>query len=343
MSSVPQAAQRAVVALACAAGLGACVSAPAGSEARSAVDIPRAASASPSVTSLIGDPPAAGGLDVAHVLVWRREAEGVVATRWVAREGRGPRTMLTVPAPVVATPAGLHVVRATRTEFPLCACPGTAGPGDPGVSTALDLEPLGAGTRRALVEGASTESPCPGEIASFESSAAAEGVLGTLVTVRSSDTGMGCVAAHPFFGDSFRALDAATGQALVLAPPPSEAEALLDLARAQLAREYEGCLFDPEARPELYSTRFAFAPDGHLRASYGYMTGAPYACGTGPGHYSVLSEVISDVLPPQAAPWSHAPAWLVPELQGSEVVGVSPVPASIDVARLERALRSVAR
>jgi hypothetical protein len=49
---------------------------------------------------------------------------------------------------------------------------------------------------------------------------------------------------------------------------------------------------DPNEQPEAYRMTARYAPDGVLQGVFGFTMSAPYMCGTGPGHYTVLSEQV---------------------------------------------------
>ena len=77
--------------------------------------------------------------------------------------------------------------------------------------------------------------------------------------------------------------------------------------------------------PRLLAFRDA---QGVLHSVYDFIVGAPYVCGTGPGHYSVLSSQTSDWIPLELLPWGKLPGWVAAHLKKTGATQAFMVPAA---------------
>lgn len=125
------------------------------------------------------------------------------------------------------------------------------------------------------------------------------------ITHRETD---GCTWAHGSFDDQPGVFDLDTGAAVKLAAPRPVRELLR--ARAKVEIVEQDCMLNPDESPTAYTATASYDATGALHGRYSFWMGAPYSCGLGPGHYSVLSEQASDWLPKELAARGRVPAWV---------------------------------
>lgn len=248
---------------------------------------------------------------------------------WLAGSGSGgPRTLLVGDdgavlaeraEPVVATKTGLFAVRRIEAELDHCDCDGTVGPFPAGRAVIEDLKEGGGqielGTPLEVGES------CDVATMDVERGLQVMALAGTALFARVHDSVMFCGAAHPTFGTTTLALDLATGQPLGLGLDEPAVESLRDRAHEVFASEYAGCIFDTEETPQLYDTRVQFDASGRMGARLTFTVGAPYMCGTGPGHYSVETDVDTPTAP-SGVPRVDLPSWARVATKDSELLGV---------------------
>jgi len=136
------------------------------------------------------------------------------------------------------------------------------------------------------------------------------GGVGDVLFVGISVMHVSCGAAHPMFDDSPTILDLATRKETKLTPPPEVIEPLRARAKAELLG---GCVEDT-GEPSFYGSSARYDARGVLHGVYDFTMSAPYVCGTGPGHYSVLSSQTSDWIPRELEPWGKLPGWVAAHL-----------------------------
>ncbi len=139
-----------------------------------------------------------------------------------------------------------------------------------------------------------------------------------------------CGGAHPMFASEALSFDAETGKLVQLSFPKPALEPLQKRAHAELAG---GCVMDPKEVPSPYRATAAYADSGELEGSFAFTMSAPYMCGTGPGHYSVVSEQVSSWIPPELHRWGKLPGWVAAHAAASGakhafVLGALPVAAA---------------
>lgn len=133
-----------------------------------------------------------------------------------------------------------------------------------------------------------------------------------------------CHSAHPMFDDSVAIVDLGSRKDRELTPPPEVMAPLLARAKADLA---ESC-GHPDEEPRFYSSSARYDAQGVLHGVYDFIVGAPYVCGTGPGHYSVLSSQTSDWIPLELLPWGKLPGWVAAHLKKTGATQAFMVPAA---------------
>jgi hypothetical protein len=91
---------------------------------------------------------------------------------------------------------------------------------------------------------------------------------------------------------------------------------------------------DEEEKPTFWRGIAKLGEDGRIAAEYTFTKSAPYVCGTGPGHYSVATEVVEPGRP-SWVPDAVVPKGLEATLLRLHAVGFSsPIRATlVDEAR----------
>ena len=148
---------------------------------------------------------------------------------------------------------------------------------------------------------------CKAGVGEHDTTLSLLGGVGSIYFVSVHSWDQGCGAAHPMFMDEAITFDLDTGKRAALSFPPAATPALKKRAHAELVR---ACVMDPKEEPAEYRALAAYGNHGELEGSFQFTMSAPYMCGTGPGHYSAVSEQVSDWLPPELERFGKLPAWL---------------------------------
>ncbi len=155
---------------------------------------------------------------------------------------------------------------------------------------------------------------CAGTVGSHDTQLELHGGVGSVyfVTVHSWD--QFCGGAHPMFASEALTFDVETGKQVPVSFPKAVLEPLQKRAHGELAG---GCVIDPTEVPTAHRAMAAYAESGELEGLYSFTMSAPYVCGTGPGHYSIVSEQVSSWVPPEIERWGKLPAWLAARVAAS--------------------------
>lgn len=137
------------------------------------------------------------------------------------------------------------------------------------------------------------------------------GGVGDVLFASISVIHVSCHAAHPMFDDADTVLDLSTRKETKLTPPPEVIEPLRARAKVELL---EGGCVEGTEEPSFYGSSARYDARGVLHGVYDFTMSAPYVCGTGPGHYSVLSSQTSDWIPRELEPWGKLPGWVAAHL-----------------------------
>jgi hypothetical protein len=158
-----------------------------------------------------------------------------------------------------------------------------------------------------------SHTPVPSGCDTEDSSAAVNvsGGVGGVLFAGISVMHVSCHAAHPMFDEIVTILDLAARKETKLTPPPEVMEPLK--ARAKVELLSGGCV-NTEEEPQFYGSSARYDARGVLHGVYDFTMGAPYVCGTGPGHYTVLSSQTSDWIPRELEPWGKLPGWVAAHL-----------------------------
>jgi hypothetical protein len=279
--------------------------------------------------------PSAPAYDASAALVWIKPDRDNprIVTRWIEDKQGAPSVEREASLPIVASDTALWSLSTVSTKRRFCPCAGAAVNPDGVTNSKLSATQL-ATKKSVVVAKAEPEGfpKCTGDLASYESSIAIVGVAGSIVIYDNSETGMGCMAAHPYFGEAPGYFDVATAAPVKLLPPSAAMPALVAESGEIVRKEFGDCISDSDTPTEFFSVRPAFTKDGVMTAHYLFTHAAPYACGVGPSHYTVPAEIDAKSLPAQIEKWQRAPVWLASYLgaQHEQVVGVSPLPAALD-------------
>jgi hypothetical protein len=160
-----------------------------------------------------------------------------------------------------------------------------------------------------------SRSGCKESIGDHGAELSLEGGVGSyyFATLR-ADT-MFCGGAHPMFEETAFTLDIDGGREAELRFSPDATPFLQRTAHTELVEA--GCVLDANDSAAPYRATAEYGSAGELRGVFSFTMPAPYMCGTGPGHYSVLSEQRSDFIPPELEKWGKLPDWLAPYMAGA--------------------------
>lgn len=156
-----------------------------------------------------------------------------------------------------------------------------------------------------------------------------KGLFGSVAFIEAHSASTECGAFHPFFTDAPLAFDLATaGEAKIASSKRQIDDAAAD-ARVRLADMRASCIEDPDPfTPALHALVVGFGRGASPRVVYTFTAEAPYMCGTGPGHYSVATEVERHELPDTHPPVDVAP-WLTNVIGREGAIGIaSRIPAA---------------
>ena len=303
--------------------------------------------AKPQVTELSVQPAAkTAQSELPSLLVWTRTHgdASIVQTRLISANGS---LLVTRNEPVAETSHGLVAVRLVPASIEACPC---SACDDPAGCPEPKLQPRTVG--RAVAQHLTTpeivdlaeplqDGHCDGPTDSEQRTIRVLALASTTAFVELDDSQMYCQAAHPTFSTFPVAVDLERGELLRFEPAASELAALAAKAQAQIVETVDGCLSDSTETPAFFSLWPGFSKEGNANVQVAFTMGAPYACGTGPGHYSVQTEVVSSTMP-ESLKLPAIPSWALPVFAREEVVGVG---ALLDAARTQEAvaeLRSAA-
>lgn len=307
------------------AALAACGSASTGS---TVVDV-AAPSASASMTPI--EKPSGDAL-----IVWRPEEDhdrapsGIVS---VLVDGAGA-TLVERPEPIVVIDGAPFAFRARTVATTFCdcnACLGPTGcpdpmPGVPGSVGVPVLVPLGAASNvpeAYAFADVTPETTCTTGEAEESFDMHPHALVGPYLFGTVSAMYMGCLAAHPMWDSQIVAMDLRTRAGLVTSPPDGRLTSMIATADDQLKDE---CVMDETEEPVFWRGSAKLDEMGKIVGQYTFTKSAPYMCGTGPGHYSVATE-IEDPEKPAFVLDASVPRGLEPALIRLHAIGFSaPIP-----------------
>lgn len=93
---------------------------------------------------------------------------------------------------------------------------------------------------------------------------------------------------------------------------------------------------EDSGEPMFYNSSAQYDERGVLHGVYDFIMSAPYVCGTGPGHYSVLSSQTSDWIPRELEPWGKLPGWVAAHLARTKATQAFMIPdARVKAVKVE--------
>jgi hypothetical protein len=291
---------------------------------------PRAPAPVPTVTVSAAPPSAqpvadaAAGAAAAIVWIPDERAPGGHRSAWIEPDGQGGAKVVAERAEIVFARAdALFLVRPRAVASLACEeCPDPAAPrARKGRSTPTPL----ASPVLAAVGAAQTFEPwadafrarrgCDDGVGEHTVSVTFDGGAGPYVFATVDTYEQPCSAPHGAYDTRAILLDLRTGTAAKLDPPRA---ATADLAKHAERTLLDGaCPADTGEAARLWRVHAEYRPTGALVGLYDFTMSAPYVCGTGPGHYSVLATEASDALPPELAPFARLPSWVASHLARS--------------------------
>lgn len=265
----------------------------------------------------VPDAPPKINMTGAAALVWVPDDKARFAVKSVLIEaaGRGARVVATRKEPVLVGQRELWVLRKKRLTSRACAECELCNSDPPACkkNSLVDIEEpflQSLGSKKTLEPWSGEYTPmdgCQSGVGDHEIELTLHGGVGRFYFFSVSTSLQFCGGAHPTYGDSTITLDVDSSQKVTLSFPAEVQGALAKRAHAELA---PGCVMDAHEKPEPYRALAAYAANGELTGLFDYTMSAPYACGTGPGHYSVVSEQSSAWIPPELAAYGKLPAWV---------------------------------
>jgi hypothetical protein len=286
----------------------------------------------------------APGSKAPAAIVWVHRDEGI-RSLWLEEAEGGPTVRLERGEPVIATAAGLYAYRTREASLGAvrgCGCD-PAAPGCEKAVTATEAIAVHLGTGRVVpIAAPGAPEACDG-LAEYAGDVSLAGSAGALVFAGTTSEESCCTAAHPIFHAAAVAFDLERLAPVSFSPPKTSLPRLAKRAREQLLREAAGCLTDASEAAELFASRFEYDETGRLVGRYTFTMSAAYACGTGPGHYSVATDVIDPMIPDDLDRLRAAPAWIEPWLQAHPIVGLSVLPPPLDRLAAFRQMESIVK
>lgn len=311
---------------------GFCALAACGSASTPAVVDVAAPSASASSTEGPGKPTPGDA-----VIVWRPEQDygrapsGIVSVLVDA----GGATLVERPEPIVVIDGAPFAFRVDTVATTFCDCNACLGPS--GCPDPMPGLPGSLGVPVLVRLGAPADAPdaypfvnvnpattCASGEAEESFDMMPYGLVGPYLFGTVSAMYMGCLAAHPMWDSQIVSIDLRTRAGLVTSPPEARLPSMIAAADAQLKNE---CVMDEAEKPVFWRGSAKLSETGKIVGQYTFTKSAPYMCGTGPGHYSVATDV-DDPEKPSFVADASVPRGLEPVLIRLHAVGFSaPIPA----------------
>ena len=136
---------------------------------------------------------------------------------------------------------------------------------------------------------------------------------------------MPCGAAHPGTESNTLVYDLDAEARIQPDFPIEPIAGMQEAAHKELTAEE--CAMDPAATPDKYQASAAYGADGVLHGVYSFTMAAPYFCGTGPGHYSILSTQTSPWVPDELLAYGKLPAFAASYMASHKATFAMPIAA----------------
>lgn len=274
-------------------------------------------------------------LDGSAAVVWIPDVQAVRGFRSVFLEEVGglAREVRDRKEPVVVGKNELWVIRTRKlaslacSQCELCANqPPTCKVNDPVTLEVPYLQSLKS--KRKLEPWKGRYSPragCSASVAEHDTTLQIDGAVGLVLFTTVNGWDQYCGGMHPVFWSEAVEFDVDAAANAKLTFPVEPLAALREHAKAEMTEE---CVLDPKEEPADYRITAAYAPNGELEGVFGFTKGAPYMCGTGPGHYSLLVEKRSEWIPKELERWGKLPAWVTQFLAKNAASHAFVIPAA---------------
>jgi len=292
------------------------------------------------------EPPPLRLVSAGAVIVWTEDgrARGGFRSALVEPAPDGARVIAERPEAIFASSKELWVLRVKKmrglscTECEKCTTnPPTCKKNEANDSDEPSLQSLRTG--RVLEPWQKTFVPsrgCADGMSMDEVSVTLTGAVGPVFFAEVSHMLMGCAMPHPSYEQETLAFDLDAEADVGLGVPKEAEDRLADLAHTALTAEE--CAMDPTAVPTLYSATAAYGEGGLLHGVYSFTMAAPYMCGTGPGHYSIINTQTSPWIAPELAAYGKLPPFAASYMASHKATFAMPIaPARVADAEKEMA------
>jgi hypothetical protein len=278
--------------------------------------------------------PPPGAAEADAVIVWVPDDTLPLGIRsvWLSSSSKETGGAVWITAmrqePVVASGSSLHAIRIDQEIVRVCdctTCDESACKKLAKETSSLDVPvsvDLTSGKKQRLLDPIGSAG-CDGRVASIYAAFGVGSAFGSFVDVSQHVANQACDAPHPFFFDERHFVDVATGRDATLSPSKAQIDLLVPRAQKELAEAHEGCVSGDDDT-SFWGVALEWGPSAVARGAYTFIRSAPYMCGTGPGHYSVETTMVSD-LPETHPPLPEIPPWVTEALRGGTPRGLSPV------------------
>lgn len=255
--------------------------------------------------------------------LWTKDAQGgdSIQSVWVEDTSEGPIERGRRREAVAADASGIWALRVSARTFSCKAC--ECEESNSGACSHVSISSKELKAVR-LPEGKEisilgSEPSCGDEaLQQGEGNVELVSMVGPWIGVAKSSMLMACGAAHPMFGGEWLIYHLGQRKFVKMGPSSEDDKRLSKQAHDILVRTGQGCISSDEAPATLSASSFRYDRKGKLRGHYLYGMPSNYACGTGPDHYSMVTELVDDALAQPLQSLSQAPPWMLGYLQKAE-------------------------
>ncbi len=279
-------------------------------------------------------PPAPQESKSSAAIVWlagktAKSSESIQSV-WVEDSPSGPVEKARRNEAVTADASGVWALRVVNTSSSCKACECEDGNNTACSATMIESNELKA-VRLPMgkeVPIASSELSCGDDaIQMAEGHLSLVSMAGPWITIAKSAMMMVCGAAHPMFSGEWIVYNIEQRKPFQVVLSPDDDARMAKQAHEILVRTGQGCISSDEAPATLIMSSFGYDRTGKLKGHYYYGMPSNYACGTGPDHYSMVTELSDDAVPGALQTLPKVSPWLVAYMQRSDVdvVGVQEI------------------
>jgi len=288
----------------------------------------------PPAAPKVPEPPPPRLVSAGAVIVWIADpkARGGFRSALVEPAPDGAKVIAERPEVILASSKDLWVLRTKKTYAVGCAECDKCTDDPPCTRNALTPrdEPYlqSLRTRRVLEPWSDAFVPskgCADDLSSQDADATLTGAVGPVFFAEVGKSGMGCHSAHPFSDSGPLAFDLDAEAPVTLTFPAAPLDTLKAAAHKELTAEE--CASNPDNDPDPSEATAAYGEGGVLHGVYAFTMSAPYFCGGGPGHYSILNTQTSPWLPPELAAYGKLPAFAASYMASKKATFAMPIAA----------------